>query len=65
VVITSKDDPFVNYKSYLQSSGSPNVKLHIEESGGHMGYLSNEKTPLGNRRWLDYAINETLKAFGH
>ena len=25
-----------------------------------MGYLSAEKTPLGNRRWLDYALREYL-----
>ncbi|MBI3557680.1 MAG: alpha/beta hydrolase [Deltaproteobacteria bacterium] len=56
VLLTAKDDPFIDYRDYLMAPLSPSVHLHVEESGGHMGYLSALKTPLGTRRWLDYAL---------
>ena len=60
VLLTAKDDPFVGYEDYASASLSPSVHLHAENVGGHMGYLSAEKTPLGNNRWLDYALREYL-----
>ena len=56
VILTAKDDPFIDYRDYLAAPRSPNVHLHIENVGGHMGYLTRDKTPLGTRRWLDYAL---------
>ncbi len=61
IVFTAKDDPFVPVESYAAAKLSPNVHLHIEEYGGHMGYLSKDKTPLGTRRWQDYAIHQALR----
>jgi predicted alpha/beta-fold hydrolase len=61
VVMTSKDDPFVPYDSYARAQVSRAVHLHVEEFGGHMGYLTREKTPLGTRRWQDYAVLQALR----
>jgi len=61
VMITSQDDPFVHYQDYLDASLSPTTHLHLEKHGGHMGYLTSTPTPLGTRRWLDYALHEYLK----
>jgi len=61
IVITAKDDPFVHAVDYIQAKLSANVRLHIEDFGGHMGYLSKEKTPLGTFRWQDYALTEALR----
>jgi predicted alpha/beta-fold hydrolase len=60
VILTAKDDPFVNVNDYLESTLSPSTFLHIEEKGGHMGYLSK----IGRRtyRWLDVVLKEYLKA---
>jgi uncharacterized protein len=60
VIVTAKDDPFVGFEDYASADLGPSVHLHAENFGGHMGYLSAEKTPLGNRRWLDYALREYL-----
>lgn len=63
VLLTSRDDPFVPHDMYLKAALSKDVHLHIEPVGGHMGYLSRRKTPLGNHRWLDYAVLSYLKCF--
>ncbi len=61
VVITAKDDPFVAFACYEAARFSQSVHFHAEEFGGHMGYLTRNKTPNGTRRWQDYAIVEALK----
>lgn len=60
-VLTAHDDPFVSSLHY-QGLGLPRcVQVHIEERGGHMGYLSSRATPLGSTRWLDYYLYEALQ----
>ncbi len=61
ILLTSEDDPFVPHESYRQATLSPKTQLHIEKVGGHMGYLSRKKTPLGTHRWLDYALFQCLE----
>lgn len=61
-VLTAKDDPFVDYRNYERAKLSPQVTLHIEDVGGHMGYMSAKSTPLRTRRWLDYALHEMIAA---
>jgi len=62
VILTAKDDPFVPFESYANAELSKHILFHAEEIGGHMGYLSKEKTPLGTMRWQDYALHEILKS---
>lgn len=61
-LLSAKDDPLVDCHSYDQVKLSSSVFLHLEEIGGHLGYLSGHKTPLGTNRWLDYALSEMIKA---
>ena len=62
VMLTTQDDPFVSAQDYLDVKLPSAVYLHIEDVGGHMGYITNDPTPLGTRRWLDYALHESLQA---
>ncbi len=62
VILAAKDDPFVGYEAYARAKFSPSVTFHSQEHGGHMGYLTRARTPLGSRRWLDYAISCYLRA---
>lgn len=62
-ILTAKDDPFITWKPYLNAANNPHVQLHIEEVGGHLGYLSAHKSPWKYERWLDYAVREVLTAF--
>lgn len=61
VILTAKDDPFIDFESYEKAQYSSSTVFHAETSGGHMGYISKEKTPLGSQRWQDYAIHEALR----
>ena len=63
LMISAKDDPIIPYRDYLQAKLSPFVQLHIENHGGHLGYISREKTPLVNNRWLDYALKNAVAGF--
>lgn len=65
VILTSKDDPFVSYTFYEKADLSPFVYLHVEEYGGHMGYLAKSKSMFGFNRWLDYALNEAIRSLIH
>jgi predicted alpha/beta-fold hydrolase len=62
VLLSAKDDPFIDYQDYVGAKLSSNIIFHLEEFGGHLGYLTQNPTPLGTRRWLDYAIFEYLTA---
>ena len=64
VVMSAKDDPFIPYQDYVEARLSANVHLHLEEFGGHLGYLSRVKTPLGTGRWLDYALWHYIQVLG-
>lgn len=57
VMITSEDDPFVDYRDYTEASVPPHVKLHLEKFGGHMGYLSRGT----NLHWLDLALEHYIR----
>jgi predicted alpha/beta-fold hydrolase len=61
IVITSEDDPFVPFEGYKKAKLSKKVLMHAEPFGGHMGYLTREKTPLGTMRWQDYALREAMR----
>lgn len=62
VLLTAKDDPFIDVEDYLSANISPTVLLHVEESGGHMGYLKRALKGPGFERWLDYALEKFLIA---
>lgn len=59
VIFMSKDDPFIPWQPYLNARQNPNIYLHLEERGGHLGYLAAQGR--GYRRWLDDALNIVLK----
>lgn len=55
VILASDDDPFIPSETFndLQTD---RLHVNITRGGGHMGYLSRVPTPLGDRRWMDYAV---------
>lgn len=62
-LLTARDDPFVPVESYESAAFSPSTTVHIENVGGHLGYLSNALSSSKNKRWLDYALGEILKTY--
>ncbi|BDU71812.1 YheT family hydrolase [Mesoterricola silvestris] len=59
VILTSRDDPFAPASDLLVRPVPPSVHLHVEATGGHMGYITRN---LPDRRWLDYAVTHYLAA---
>ena len=59
VLMTAKDDPFVGYEDYENAKLSASTVLHIEDHGGHMGYLT--RKGLRAERWLDKALRSYLE----
>ena len=54
VIVTAADDPFVDPEVYRSAELSPFVVVHVEQSGGHVGYLA--RRGAGWTRWLDGAL---------
>ena len=66
VIIMAKDDPFIPWEPYLNAQHNPNVLLHLEDRGGHLGYLAADTAnpqikKINYRRWLDDALDIVLK----
>jgi uncharacterized protein len=66
-ILSAKDDPFILWQPYLKASENPHIQLHLENSGGHLGYLSTNLPGkwgrFGFQRWMDYAIKKVITAF--
>jgi predicted alpha/beta-fold hydrolase len=57
LLLSAADDPIVDVQSYRNAKLSSAITLRIENTGGHMGYLSASTSgPLGLRPWLPAAI---------
>ena len=56
-IVTAGDDPFVDPAVYGQTVLPPAVHLHVEPTGGHVGYVAAaEPGRRGWTRWLDGAL---------
>lgn len=65
VSITAADDPFVAVEDYVNCRHSNQIHIHVESYGGHMGFYNAKSTPLGTRRWLDYALASYMDVLLH
>jgi uncharacterized protein len=59
ILLTAQDDPFVSPVDYIEAQRSRLTFLHLEKSGGHMGYLHHGQHGL--QRWLDQALETYMK----
>lgn len=57
-ILQSKDDPFIPWQHHAEAIRSPMVHLHLEDHGGHMGYLSRD---LSGHRWLPFATEHYIR----
>jgi predicted alpha/beta-fold hydrolase len=57
VILQAKDDPFIPWQDHAGTARSSFIHLHLEEVGGHMGYVSRDAP---GRRWLDLAIGHYM-----
>jgi predicted alpha/beta-fold hydrolase len=57
ILLTSADDPFAPGTDLAGLPLAPAIHLHLEATGGHMGYLGHRVSGL---RWMDYALDHYL-----
>jgi len=55
-ILVSDDDPIVPIEQFKRIDWPECVEFYVTHGGGHLGFLSQHKTPFGDRRWLDYAV---------
>lgn len=58
VILMSLDDPFIDWRDHAEAPKSGFVSLHLEDTGGHMGYVD---AGLPRRQWLDRALAHYLE----
>ena len=56
VILAADDDPFIPKETYLKLPANDLITLHPTRSGGHMGFVSAQKSSWGDYRWMDEAI---------
>jgi uncharacterized protein len=62
IVLSTDDDPIIPVHIFSEIRWPDGTRLHIARGGGHMGYLARRKTPLGDRRWLDYFLVYSVRS---
>lgn len=59
VVLSAADDPFIFAEDLTDAAPGPRMLVHVEPTGGHLGYLSSAGPPIPGgspRRWLGGAL---------
>ena len=52
-ILGAADDPIVCPKAFELGTGNQNVQIILTQGGGHMGFISQTPTSLGDHRWMD------------
>lgn len=61
LIIAAQDDPMIPIASFENVAMSSDVRIHVSESGGHLGFIGRSgKDP--DRRWLDWRIVDWITA---
>jgi len=55
-LLASLNDPFIPKETFTGIKPHSFLTIYLTQSGGHMGFVAKNKTSLGSRRWMDYAI---------
>lgn len=55
IVLTAADDPFVPADDFRKAAWSSSMRVRIEKTGGHLGYLNRLNSRTSYERWLDLA----------
>ena len=63
-ILCAQDDPFIPPRVFEEVKMSFHVNYLAPDGGGHMGYITKTKTPLGDRRWMDFVAVKWAKELG-
>ena len=60
-LLMAKDDPIIPSRVYEKIKFNSNFHFRLEKTGGHLGYLSKNKTQLNDNRWMDWYLIEHIR----
>jgi predicted alpha/beta-fold hydrolase len=60
LVLTAADDPIIPVEDFLQLEGNHRLRVHVEQHGGHCGFLRNYRL----QSWVPEFIHHTLLPSG-
>jgi hypothetical protein len=63
LIVTAADDPIIPVNMFSRYDMSPQVKLHVTEHGGHLGWVGVSGVDP-DRRWLDWRIVDWIMKLG-
>jgi uncharacterized protein len=63
LLLGTNDDPFIPAQNYVGLPEADKLQVVVSASGGHMGFVSDKPTYLGDRRWLDAAVHSHASSF--
>lgn len=52
-ILGAADDPIICHKAYERGTTNPKINMILTNTGGHLGFISREKTSFGDYRWMD------------
>ena len=55
-VIASENDPVIYIEDFEDLAGAPNLRLHLQHPGGHIGFVN----PIKLQRYLSHLVVENL-----
>lgn len=61
LLISAADDPMISRKSIEEAQWSSAVKVHITDSGGHVGYVAGSNSDP-DKRWIDWRVIDWVQA---
>ena len=62
LILTARDDPFIDVQPFEELRLPANVQLRIVERGGHLGFVGRDR--LGGMRWGEALVTDWLLAKG-
>ncbi len=56
LILAAANDPIIPLSSVYKAPYSTKALLSVQSSGGHLGFISRQRTSHGDHRWLDYFV---------
>jgi predicted alpha/beta-fold hydrolase len=63
IILGAADDPVVHTPAYMKITRLKMVRSYLCDSGGHMGFISRNRTRFGDHRWMDEFIVTAAETF--
>jgi predicted alpha/beta-fold hydrolase len=63
LILASRDDPMIPPRALEQLQPPPSVRVHMAESGGHLGFVGRGGCDA-DRRWMDWRVVEWVTRQG-